>query len=123
MSATLRRRLHLLKVAQRERVQSTRHPARRWAVLNLAVRMAAGEDPAPWRAALAALPAPPATQRCELSATERTLRLLALLCRDARKSTQHQGLLALAVGAGLADPRQVRWMCEAGLLIEPETAR
>ncbi|WP_295431141.1 hypothetical protein [uncultured Thiodictyon sp.] len=123
MSATLRRRLHLLEVAheQRELAQSTRNPARRWALLNLVVRTAAGEDPAPWRAAMEALPTVPATDRRELTSTERTMRVLALLCREARASAPYRDLLAVAVGAGLADPRQVRWMREAGLLIGQET--
>jgi hypothetical protein len=113
MSDTLRRRLERL---ERARPHCTYHPARRWALLNLYVRAAAGEDVTPWRLALETLPPPPATVGYALSATERTQRVLALLCRAARTSREYRDLLALAAQAGLVEPRQAQWMRETGLL-------
>ncbi|WP_295584496.1 hypothetical protein [uncultured Lamprocystis sp.] len=118
MSASLRRRLCQLETDHQARTIAVAadHPARRWGLLNLYVRTAAGEDVTAWQHTLARLPPHPTTVHHELSPIERTQRVLALLCREARTSSAHRALLAVAVTAGLADPRQAQWMRETGLL-------
>jgi len=118
MSDALRRRLCQLETDHQARTIAVAadHPARRWALLNLYVRTAAGEDVTAWQHTLARLPPHPTRVHHELSPTERTQRVLALLCRAAHTSREHRDLLALAAQAGLVEPRQAQWMRETGLL-------
>ena len=116
MSQALRARLERLELAQASRVRVADDPRRRWVALNLAVAVATRGDPAPWLESLAEFPPTPPGPRAILSATERVERLLALLCRESRERREYRTLLALAVGAGLANDRQAAWIEEAGLL-------
>ena len=90
-------------------------PRRRWNLLNAYVRARAGQDITPWRQRIAETPSSTARPRVFDTVTRSSM-VLGLLCREARNSSEYQGLLALAVTAGLATDRQRGWMLAEGLL-------
>lgn len=74
-----------------------------------------GEDITPWHERSAELPvlptSPPAVQR--LSETQRRLRVLASLCREAcADDADYRRILVVALEAGPADERQAQWIRE-----------
>lgn len=104
MTAPIRTRIERLEAAReaRTKARECQRPERLWVALNLAVRAMAGHDVTLWRAALADLPPlPPGPVRRPWSNTERTMRVLGLLLREARERSEYREILGCAVGAGL----------------------
>lgn len=112
----LRTRIARLE-AERERLADQRGhcPRRRWLALNIYLRSRVGQDIAPWRQQLAAIPND-RPRSPALDDVTRSSMVLGLLCREARTDPAHRELLALAVQAGMASDRQIGWMRSAGLL-------
>ena len=112
----LRGRVARLEAARRAAEQE-HCPRRRWNLLNAYVRALAGENITPWRQRIAETPSLTARPKIRvLDTVTRASMVLALLCREARTSSEYQALLALAVTAGLATDRQKGWMLTEGLL-------